>query len=101
MVNPVVWATGVVPSAPRVTVQVVPDTLVTAMISVSAAMSETWNAVGGTAVEDAAGNEVEAATVQFSTVPAGGGGGAAGGDSGGPQVGEQFSGHSLTPLLMA
>ena len=71
IVNPVVWATGVVPSAPRVTVHVVPLTLVTAMISLPApaAVSTTWNWVGGIAVEDAAGNDVEDATVQFSTVP--------------------------------
>jgi hypothetical protein len=68
IVNPAVWATGVVPSAPRVTVQVVPDTLVTAMISLvfPEAVSATWNCV--TPV-DAAGKDDDDATVQDSLVP--------------------------------
>lgn len=67
--NPAEWATGVVLSAPLVTVQVVPETLVTVMISVFAAASATWNWVGGVALLDAAGNVEDEATVQVSCVP--------------------------------
>ena len=45
--------------------------MVTAIISLPApaAVSTTWNWVGGIAVEDAAGNDDDEATVQFCTVP--------------------------------
>ena len=68
IVNPAVCATGVVDSAPRVTVHVVPDTLATAMISpvFPGAVSHTWNWV--TPV-DAAGNADDDATVHVSCVP--------------------------------
>ena len=102
IVNPAVCATGVVPSAPRVTVHVVPLTLVTAMISLPApaATSTTWNWVGGIAVEDAAGNDGGGRDRPVLHRPAGGGVGATGGNGGGGQVGEDFSGHNQSPLLI-
>ena len=71
MVNPAACATVAVFSAPLVTVHVVPETLVTAMISpvFPFAVSATWNWVGGVAVFDAAGNDADDATVQLSLVP--------------------------------
>jgi hypothetical protein len=68
-VNPALCGTGVVPSAPLVTVHVAPDTLVTAMVSEFSAMSATWNCVGGAAELDAAGNDDEEETVHVSVVP--------------------------------
>ena len=70
-VNPAGWATGVVASAPRTTVQAAPDTLMTAMISLVrlAVVSTMWNWVGGVPLEFAAGNVADEATVQVSTVP--------------------------------
>ena len=64
--NPEAWTTGVVDSAPLVTVHVVPDTFVTAMISVGAAGSATWN--WETPV-DAVPNIADEATVHVSCVP--------------------------------
>jgi hypothetical protein len=71
-VNPAAWATGVVPSAPRITVHVVPATLVTAMISLARDGSLTWNWVGGAAELLAAGNDDDDDTVHVSVVPAAG-----------------------------
>jgi hypothetical protein len=58
-------------SAPRVTVHVVPETFVTATISEQADgfESTTWNWVGGVAVEEAAANRADDATVHVCTVP--------------------------------
>ncbi len=64
IVNPAECATGVVPSAPRVTVNIDPATFVTAISSVGASGSAMWNWVGGLAALDAAGNEIGDATVQ-------------------------------------
>jgi hypothetical protein len=66
------WVTGVVPSAPRVTVQVVPLTLVTIIFSELAAGSATRKNVGGEAAELAAGNPLEEETVHVWEVPAAG-----------------------------
>jgi len=55
-----------------VTVQVVPDTLVTCIHSVGRAGSTTRNALAGTVLFDAAGNAAEDATVHDSEVPAAG-----------------------------
>jgi hypothetical protein len=54
-----------------VTVHVVPDTVVTAMISLvfPVAVSATWNWVGGVPPEFAPGNDAEDVTVHDSTVP--------------------------------
>jgi hypothetical protein len=68
-VNPDAWVTGVVPSAPRVTVHVVPETLVTSISSEVAAGSATWNWYTPVA---AAGNSAEDATVNVSDVSAAG-----------------------------
>jgi hypothetical protein len=57
------------PSTPRVTVQVVPETLVTSITSSGLAGSMTWNPV---AFATAAGNPVELFTVQDCEVPAAG-----------------------------
>ena len=56
------------------TVHVVPDTLVTAMISLvfPDAWSATWNWVGGDAPDDAAGNPEDEVTVHVSLLPDGG-----------------------------
>ena len=64
--NPAVCVTGVVPSAPLVTVHVVPLMLVTAIISLLAEMSATWHCVGGVPVLETAGNDEEDATVHVS-----------------------------------
>ena len=55
MMNPAECATGVVPSAPRVTVHVVPEMLVTRMISEFREMSAMWHWVGGVAEDETAG----------------------------------------------
>ena len=67
--NPAEWATGVVPSAPLVTVQVVPEMLLTRMISEFAAISATCIWVGGVAELDTAGKVDDEATVHVSVVP--------------------------------
>src|SRR5579859_4963458 len=68
--NPLACATGVVPSAPRVTVQVEPETLVTAISSVGSSGSMTWNCVGGVALFEADGNPAyPPAMVHDSEVP--------------------------------
>ena len=72
MVNPAACATGVVPSAPLITVQVRPDTFVTRMISLARAGSEMWNWVGCVAPEDATGNDPDDATVHDWLVPGAG-----------------------------
>src|SRR5271170_7060353 len=66
MVKFAVWATGVVPSAPRVTVQVVPDTLVTAISSDARIWSATWNWVIPVA---AGGKDAPERTVHVSLPP--------------------------------
>ena len=70
-VNPAACATGVVPSAPRVTVHETPEIAVTAMISVEAAgaVSAIWNWV---APVSTVGNEADEATAHVSTVPCAG-----------------------------
>ena len=65
-VNPAEWVTGVVDSAPRVTVHVDPETFVTAIISDVAAGSPTWNWETPVA---AGGKLRDEATVHVSGVP--------------------------------
>jgi hypothetical protein len=62
----------VLPSAPRVTVQIAPEVSVTAMTSAGRAVSATWKVVGRDAVEAAVGNTPGLATVHVSDVPAAG-----------------------------
>jgi hypothetical protein len=66
--NPEECATGVVPSAPRVTLHVVPETFVTRMISLvfPVAVSATWNWVTPVL---APGKLDDDETVQVSVVP--------------------------------
>jgi hypothetical protein len=65
-VNPAACVTGVVDSAPRTAVHVVPDVAAIVMISDGSAGSATWNWV---AFSDADGHPVADATVHVSTVP--------------------------------
>ena len=57
------------PSAPRVTVQLAPEVSVTAMTSVGNAGSATWKVVGRGAVEDEMGNALGVATIHVSDEP--------------------------------
>src|SRR5258708_7126157 len=68
-VNPDACATGTLPSAPRITVHVVPDTACTASISDGWAGSATWNCC---APYFTAGNDADDVTVHVSAVPAAG-----------------------------
>src|SRR5258708_747479 len=65
-VNPDACTTGALPSAPRITVHVVPDTACTASISDGWAGSATWNCC---APNFTAANDADDATVHDSTVP--------------------------------
>jgi hypothetical protein len=67
MMNPVACITGVLPSAPLVTVHVVPETFVTAIDSVGAAGSATWKPLP--ADVDAVGNDADDVTCHVSDVP--------------------------------